>query len=369
MESSDLTGIDVAGIERELHEVWQKLGKESEEQGQALMRTCVLNLVAFAPGDPGGQETVGALSEVSQDHPSRLLLLLPEKDSPESSLRAMVTAQCHFAGARRQVCCEQIVLAARGEGMRGLASAVRPLLVPDLPVVLYWRYEAEFSPRIFLDLAEASDRVIVDSRRFRDSARGFANLRTAMDAVPDSSFSDLSWARINPWRRMVSGFFNIPDCRPWLQELNRVEIDCSRSLEGQTGLPVQALLMAAWLTSRLDWKSDQHFDWVSDDAFQLDLEGPKGRVIINVQIVEGRGGLEGVRLFSPAQGGVRFEVTVDEVGEHLNSHVVVGSQERNARMTRIRASTESYVIARELEILGRDRVFEQAAKRAAELAN
>ncbi len=367
-ESNGLTGIDVSAIERELREIWENLGKESEKQGQALMRTCVLNVVAVAPRDPGGKETIGTLGEVSSVHPSRLLILLPETNSPKSSLQATVTTQCHSAGSRRQVCCEQIVISASGKGIQGLASAVRPLLVPDLPVVLYWRHEADFTPRIFRDLALTADRIIVDSRRFRDSAKGFQDLRAAIEETPGASFSDLTWTRMNPWRRLVSAFYNVPDCHSWLEDLREVQIKCSRSQQGQTGLPVQALLMAAWLSSRLEWKPQGHFEWISDESCRIELQSGDHRVAITVKMLGKRGGLEGIRLLSNTPG-VTFNVYLDNAREHLCSDIVANPQTRNARVSSLRAPTEAYVVARELEILSRDHVFEQAARMAAELAN
>ena len=366
--SNGSIGIDVQAIEQELRDIWESLGKESEKQGQALMRTCVLNVVAVAPTDPGGKETIGTLGEVSSLHPSRLLILLPKTDSPQSSLHAMVTTQCHSAGSRSQVCCEQIVVSASGKGVKGLASAVRPLLVPDLPVVLYWRHQADFRSRIFLDLALTADRVIVDSRRFRDSARGFQDLRGAIEELPGASFSDLTWTQMNPWRRLVSGFYNIPDCRSWLGDLRNVQIECARSRRGQTGLPVQALLMAAWLSSRLEWKPQGHFEWISDDSCRMELKAGGHRVTVTVRLLGGGEGLERIQLQSNTPG-ITFNVYLDQAREHLCSDIVASSKTRNARVSLLKTPSEAYLIARELEILSRDQVFEQAARMAAELAN
>src|SRR5207245_4465671 len=66
----------------------------------------------------------------------------------------------------RLVCYEQILVRARGNVDDRLASALIPLLVPDLPVFLWWTGTPPLGSRSFTDLLRLTDRLVVDSADF-----------------------------------------------------------------------------------------------------------------------------------------------------------------------------------------------------------
>src|SRR4030065_67688 len=82
-------------------------------------------------------------------------------------LQAALSAPCQIAPeGGKQVCSEQITLRASGPAVGELHSTVVPLLVPDLPVFLWWHEEPSLGSHLFQELLETSDRLIVDSADF-----------------------------------------------------------------------------------------------------------------------------------------------------------------------------------------------------------
>lgn len=369
-QAGSLLGIDVPKIEREMRELWEGMGAGADSH-EAVMRTCVLNLVVYAPGVNAVSEVSAILAEVTTEHPSRCLLLLPRVDSSEDGMSAMVTAQCHAAaGGRQQICCEQIMINASGAGVAQLPSAVRPLLVTDLPTVLWWRANPNFSSAVFQSLVDVAGRVILDSSYFPDSGEGFRALSELVgEGGALGSVSDLSWGRMGPWRRLVAGFYNTPENRPHLGRVGHVAIECGRVQNGQTGIPVEALLTASWLSSRLKWKPRKRFEWIDDATCQVQLDRGDDTVVIEVKITDKRPGLHSIRLVAGGDPTAAFTVQYSEDGSHLETQVRIGTAQKAGKVARVEERSESVLLARELEILGADKVFEQALGVVGDLAN
>ena len=155
--------VNVATIEQQLDELWAGMTQMSDPDQQVVMRACVLNLVVCASDQEGLGEISEIMARVSDEHPGRFIVILL-KEETQSPIDAIVTAQCHPAEkGRKQICCEQIGITAGREHMNHLSSFVRPLLIHDLPVFLWWRDVPDLKGSLFTELVETSDRVIIDS--------------------------------------------------------------------------------------------------------------------------------------------------------------------------------------------------------------
>ncbi|MFQ5737439.1 MAG: glucose-6-phosphate dehydrogenase assembly protein OpcA [Acidobacteriota bacterium] len=353
--------IDVEALENELRELWRRMAEDSrQEGGQALTKACVQNLVVWAPGQGAGTELSANLAEVTSEHPSRLLLLLPEADSSLSSLSARVTVQCQAAGrGRKQVCCEQITVKAEGERIPQLVSVVRPLLVPDLPVVLYWRDTPDPESRMFLQLVAESSRVILDTRKAADATSTLARLSQLIQDFPHAAFTDLSWASLTPWRRLIAGFYDVPGHRKELERVAHLELECGRSY-AQQRLPAEPLLLTFWMAGRLGWHPAASPIWLDQNHYQVRFKGPRRNIVAEIQLTDSPPGPHSVLLATGAEPATSFHVATTEDGAHLEAYTQVGGVGRAVeKLSRTRRRSESYLLARELEVLGHDRVFQQ----------
>ena len=159
--------IDVPAIERELTSLWQQASAD-EECG--VIRSSTSNLLVYLPGDYDQSEFDDEMSHIAAERPCRALVMIVDRGATDSSITAQVTSRCTIpAGSAKQVCCEQVTINASGSQVEEAPSAVAPLLIPDLPVYLWWRAEPRVEDKgVFGRLAELADRVIIDSARFDD---------------------------------------------------------------------------------------------------------------------------------------------------------------------------------------------------------
>jgi glucose-6-phosphate dehydrogenase assembly protein OpcA len=215
-----------------------------------LSRTLLHSLVVVASDRAGRDQACQVAAALNPRQPGRTILVEAMEDDPGDSLEAWVSLQCTVArDGQDQVCGEQISLEARGPAaVRRLPGAVLPLLLTDVPVFMWWQSRRPFGQPLLRDLAPALDRLIVDSFTFARTAQGIAEIQ---HAIADPHFaaivSDLSWARLAPWRYLTAQIFDAAPMRPYLQRLREVQV------QYYAGPPVLAWLYAGWLASRLGW--------------------------------------------------------------------------------------------------------------------
>src|SRR5947199_10379791 len=146
------------------------------------MRTSVMTHLAWVPGEwlVAAHEVLHGLAE---RHPSRTIVLVPEPDAPKG-MDANVDQQCFpLAGSERSICTETIEIHLGGEYASRPASIVMPLLISDLPVFCRWRGEPRWGSGELEQLVDLADRIVIDSREWREPTRGYARPGEIFDRV------------------------------------------------------------------------------------------------------------------------------------------------------------------------------------------
>ncbi|NQU09790.1 glucose-6-phosphate dehydrogenase assembly protein OpcA [bacterium] len=245
------TAVDVARIERQLHELWQ-LAAESEKDPsrRAITRASLLNFVAYTETEAERDAVTTTISELTSRHPCRAMVLQALPDDPQPGLSASITAHCHLAGGgQKQVCCEQISVTAHGPSVVHLAAAVLPLLEADLPTVVWWPGLFLARSDTFCRLLAVADRFLYHSSSWPDAEQYLPELATTVGACRPGLCGDLSWTRLSIWRKLIAEAFDEPGGAAALARLRSVEI-----VHGQgPGVRLRALLLAGWLATRLGW--------------------------------------------------------------------------------------------------------------------
>ncbi len=245
----ELTKVDVAAIEKQLKELWQS-STEGDQESTSVMRACSSNFILLTDSDESAVDET--LSEILSQHPSRAILAIFNLDD-ESQVHAWVSARCHLASAKGQdkVCSEQITVHAKGGSTEQLASVIRPLIVSDLPVFLWWRMP-KVDNELLRPLASMADALIVDSNadafdhEFLESIQPMATSRSRLKAL------DLNWMRLNAWQRALANAFDGYPLEVFdLANIESVAIHFASSKDGRVSN--QALLLSAWMASRLRW--------------------------------------------------------------------------------------------------------------------
>jgi glucose-6-phosphate dehydrogenase assembly protein OpcA len=161
---------------------------------------------------------------------------------------------------------------------KALPSAVMSLLVPDLPVFLWW--QGPFGEGSLAgELAKLASRVIVDSGECGLEGVSAARLMAG-------SVADLAWAGLLPWRDAVAGLFDGPSEVKALERIAAVDV---------RGPENEARLMAGWMRSALESEIElnregrsQHLERVTMRAGEKDyLVERRGRSRIGTATVPG----------------------------------------------------------------------------------
>ncbi|HZC18481.1 MAG TPA: glucose-6-phosphate dehydrogenase assembly protein OpcA, partial [Rubrobacteraceae bacterium] len=235
--------MSVEQIERELARL------RMNEDGTLGARASVLNLIAVT-----GEESAGNVARIISDlagrYPSRAILLISDPDEEEADLKIELSAFCNVRGAvGNQVCAEQITIHVEGPPAGHLESLAGPLLIPDLPVFLWYpNGDVPRSPGCG-GLATLANRLVLDSG-VTDDCESY--LRGVADLLKDCVLAggDLQWAALSAWRSLVAELFTTPERAGEFGKIRRVQI--LHAPEGEC----RALLFAGWLSALLGWRPE-----------------------------------------------------------------------------------------------------------------
>ena len=265
------TAVDVARIERQLRELW-RLAAESEK-GQ-ITRASLFNFVAYTETDTDRDHATEVISTLTSRHPCRAIVLLAKPAEPVDELTASITAHCHLAGGgRKQVCCEQISMYASGKSVAHVAAAVLPLLVSDLPAVLWWQGNFLQRPETFRRLSPVVDRIFFDTSLWPDPEAQLPALSQTIEVTRHCSFADLSWTRLGLWRRLAAEAFDELHCGAMLPAIRHVEVAHGRG----AGARLRARLLGCWFAAQAGWTPAEARDRVqliardADDAANVGI--------------------------------------------------------------------------------------------------
>src|SRR5260221_6805249 len=134
-------GVEVDRIDKELASMWTNAGDSHEAGASAgVTRACTMNLVVYTTPADDRAKLDDLLDAVNEEHPGRALILVAYRDAVDASIDAYVSMRCRVVGGTgKQICGEQVTIEAGGGLVDTAATAVAPLLVPDVPVYLWWK--------------------------------------------------------------------------------------------------------------------------------------------------------------------------------------------------------------------------------------
>jgi glucose-6-phosphate dehydrogenase assembly protein OpcA len=268
-------GVNADAVNAELDRLHRAAG--GPDRVLALART--LNLIVVPCPDRSEKEVERALGALGSHTPSRTLVL---REHGTNRIDASLVMECETpAGAGRVgLCHDRVVLSMDAARLEHSSSLLAPLLVSDLPTVL-WLPDPRSKvpdPR----LLERSQYVLVDS-----GAGDPEDLRLLAELAAGIRVHDLAWGRLEYWRAAVAAAFEPAERRTLLPEITEVELRYeARGLQA-------ALLLAGWLAARAGWHSgglQRHNGTARAGA----ARGDGGEVDIRFTAAECHGGCGGV---------------------------------------------------------------------------
>ncbi len=366
-------GVDVDKIEKELASMWASASDaESGTTSSGVTRACALNLLVYTTPWEDRDALEELLSKVNEQHPGRTLILVAYRETAEPRLEAYVSMRCRLLGASgKQICGEQVTIEAGGPLVETAATAVAPLLVPDVPVYLWWKDIPHYEDKLFDRLVHMADRVVIDSAAFDHP---YDDLRRLGEVIGDQSrqmrVSDLNWGRLTSWRTLLASFWDVPDYRPLLHEIDRIAIEYRSPRHAPDEIAPKALLLAGWLAARLGWEVVGNSARSNKGVVECDLSSGDRQIALSFRRDETRPAKDG-RLSSIAVSARKeaadFSVALRADGTKLQTEARVGAVRSVGRVLGYEARSEADRLSRELAFMSRDAIYEEAVARAAQL--
>lgn len=204
----------------EVNRALSKLPNSSESGGLVFTLIIVCTISSY-------ESALEAALQAAYEHPSRIVVAVCD-DTETHRFDARVGTTEDMPGAI-------IVLHLAGEVSEHADSVIVPLLLPDLPAVVWWPSEAPPHP--------AADRIgKLVTRRITDiwlyDAPLTRLLELANSHLPGGT--DLSWTRITRWRAILA------------DALDQVQLPVLRAEVATHADSVPAELLASWLQSTLN---------------------------------------------------------------------------------------------------------------------
>jgi glucose-6-phosphate dehydrogenase assembly protein OpcA len=264
----------------------------------------VLNMIVFVESRFSA-ETAARLGGVGRYHASRTVVLSYEPSRERLDARVTLASEGDPQDGELELLRETVIVEIGRRHLDDLATIADPLVISDLPTLLWAPHSDPQAADVLLELAQAS---LIDSVAGTDRSR--SGWRGAIQRACTLSHQvyvvDLAWLRSTPWRERIAATFDPQPMRAQLASLNAVTI---RHHPDST---VAAMLLVGWLASRLGWELDQ-----AQIVERADQEGQLGaRAIANGGDVQLRllgtptlqvPGLESVELASESGLRVRLD--------------------------------------------------------------
>ncbi|HEV8044022.1 MAG TPA: glucose-6-phosphate dehydrogenase assembly protein OpcA, partial [Rubrobacter sp.] len=271
-------------------QIEHELGKlRTNDDGTLALRSSVLNLIVVTDEESAPQVT-NSVSRLAGRYPARAIVFVADPEG-ERNVDVRLSAFCNVrGGGGAQVCAEQVTIHAEGPPATHLESLAGPLLIPDLPVFLW--YPGEFSPSSheFAAMAELADRVILDSAAAYNREGCLREIAALLEDPETPAIGDLQWVGLSPWRSLLADTFGSPERAAELEKIERVEVLYAPGGENR------ALLLVGWLGSTLGWKAESVGR--DGDARRIEFSGPSGSISVELSPGSPDARLRRIRIYS-----------------------------------------------------------------------
>lgn len=244
--------VDIDRIEAELTKLRYLTAGDADAGESLAIRTSLANMVVLAEDDETAAQASRVIEDLAAHHPSRALIVIARPSEDESRIETSLAAHCHLApGLDQHVCCEEVTLHVSGRAAFHLHSIIVPLLIPDLPVVVWWTGPLPAESHLIEELCGLADHFVVDSSRFTDL--GDLSRMREVAALHDCAIGDLNYERLRSWRDLVERHTGAGGLGEWISSVKSAEIRFTQQAK-QT--PAQAILFLAWLAVHCGWELD-----------------------------------------------------------------------------------------------------------------
>ncbi len=341
--------VPVTGIEKALEAHWRSAGAGEPD---AVVRASTVTLVVVVEGGAQVEDVRRTVERTCRTRPCRVVVVAvdPASTAPRPEAVIRTATQC-CAGDRIQMSLEEVVLSASPAALPAVPSLVAALLLPDVPVVVWARGDQLLETALMARIVDEADRVILDSRTFRDPARAFrAALALRAGRREPPILCDVGWARLLPWREAVAQAFDPPGVRAGLPRITNLSATVAAPPGADGRMLSQGALLLGSFGAALGIETESRA-WPAADS-GLVLRGRSGAGEVEFRLrPDGSSLLQNGRIGSVELAALRMEPPVRvKVGriEGRNAMTVRVEAENACRVPRMLHLPEP----REFELIG-----------------
>src|SRR3954447_25220497 len=214
---------------------------ERHAENESFAPARVLNMVCVVDKAWSG-EVANRLRNVGRYHASRTVVLAVDPNREKLDAVATIASDVHPKAGEYALLRETVIVDVGDRHLQALDTIVDPLVVTDLPTVLWSPHGHPEALDVLLPLAQV---VLLDSVDEPDLHDGWERAR---ELLAKAYVVDLAWLRSTPWRERVAATFDPAHLRPDLRHISSVTV------RHHPESAAAALLLIGWLASRLDWQ-------------------------------------------------------------------------------------------------------------------
>jgi len=257
--------VNALTIEKRLADIWREEGEDDE---RAVTRAALWNVVAHTWDAEQHAFAAGVLGRASASVPQRTIIIRADPGGA-AELASWISANCHMMGGGRQVCSEEVAIIAAGERVHHVPPLVASLLLPDMPVAVWWVGDLPSEQHQYVEtLLDPADRLIVDSSHFNSAADFHLVSKIAEKTI--TAPADLNWARIDEWRAATAALFDPPAMRERLRTIKKVRVISGGGTS--LGERSEAVLYVSWLEAQTGRQAQSDFSSEGTEAGIASIE-------------------------------------------------------------------------------------------------
>ena len=224
-----------------IDEALRELLQQQHARDYAHAPARVLNLVVVVDREWRG-EIMNRLEQVGRYHASRTIVCAVERGRTTIDASVVLTIEGEWHPSDLTLTRERVIVQVGEKHLNKLDTIVDPLVVTDLPIVVWAPHGHPEAVDALLHLSQV---VLIDSVNEPDPANA---LKRAEALATEAYVVDLAWLRTTPWRERVAATFDPPRWRP---ELGRID---AVTVRHRPDSGVAGVLFFGWLSSRLGWE-------------------------------------------------------------------------------------------------------------------
>lgn len=344
------------GGDMSVEQIEHELGQlRMNDDGTLGLRASVLNLIAVAD-EEDAESITESVSNLANRYPARAIVLISDPDG-ERDLNIQLSAFCALrGGGGSQVCAEQITVHASGPPAEHLESFAGPLLVPDIPVFLWYPGAFSSSSPEFVGVAPLADRIILDSAASGDPETCLRDLAGMMEKPETPAIGDIQWVALSPWRSLIAEMFSAEERARELDNISKVEI--LHAPEGES----RALLLLGWISSALGWELEDSN--AVEGGREVEFSGPSGSITVALSDDSPDARLRRIRLYGEE---LSFQVSRHKDLNDASATVMRDEEIIGERTVKLGSFDLGVLLGEELQYRGHDEAYEAALKTAVEI--